>query len=229
MIMNTQNKSPIVATPTRDLELTEIFYTIQGEGPFAGTPAVFIRLAGCNLQCHWCDTEYPTNFSLSVDQIVGEVAKFREDGLVVITGGEPFRQPIIPLIRKLPLHGYKVQIETNGTVPIKPENVYGFATLVVSPKTAKVHRAYDTQMAHWKYVIKAGEVDPYDGLPSGDTQTPGKHAVLARPANDPTIWVSPLDEKDETLNLRNLKAAATSAMANGYRLSLQQHKLIGLP
>src|SRR4051812_43477144 len=97
------------------LEVIQVFDTWQGEGPFAGTPAVFIRLAGCNLQCSFCDTLY-TGLTRQVVQIytlLAQVQSFRKKGLVVLTGGEPFRQNIGPLCRTLITHGYFVQIETN--------------------------------------------------------------------------------------------------------------------
>jgi len=75
-----------------DLQVEEIFYTLQGEGPFAGRPAVFVRLAGCPLRCQWCDTQFDTGLSkprMRVDDIMREVQRHAAAiaTLVVITGG----------------------------------------------------------------------------------------------------------------------------------------------
>jgi len=228
-VINKQAPSPRVAENTGEYAITEIFYTIQGEGPYAGLPAVFVRFAGCNLQCHWCDTEYPANWVMTKDEIINRVRSFANVKLVVFTGGEPFRQPIKPLIFEL-AKTRQVQIETNGTVPVDWSELYSFCTVVVSPKTAKVARIYDDPLAHWKYVLAYGETSPDDGLPSTNTQDPnGKPVKLARPENTNKIWVSPLDEKDKMRNELNLQEVAVSAMKYGYRVSLQQHKILHLP
>src|SRR5262245_19999182 len=100
------------------LQVHSIFNTIQAEGPFCGTPASFVRLAVCALQCPACDTDY-TSFraNMQTSLILEEIQRFRSHGLVVITGGEPFRQDLGPLIDKLVKAGYYVQIETNGSLP----------------------------------------------------------------------------------------------------------------
>ena len=91
------------ADPTT-LWVHSIFPTIQGEGIFAGVPAVFLRLGGCNLQCPFCDTDYTEGSEwMQGDQIVYLVRFFmpRKANLVVITGGEPMRQKLGPLIKTL--------------------------------------------------------------------------------------------------------------------------------
>ncbi len=112
-------------------QISEIFQSIQGESTYAGVPCVFIRLAGCNLECDWCDTTYANEpgagAEMTLDEIVGEVEKFNVDqGLVEITGGEPCRQPGTPeLTRRLLSIGYCVLLETNGSVSLEalPEGV----------------------------------------------------------------------------------------------------------
>src|SRR5271163_4878736 len=96
------------------IEVVKIFKTIQGEGPFTGIPAVFIRFAGCSLQCPKCDTDYTTNRkTMTIDEIVKEVREYNAP-LVVITGGEPFRQNVRQLVNDLFLFYFKIQVETNG-------------------------------------------------------------------------------------------------------------------
>lgn len=102
------------------LNLSEIFYSIQGESLFAGLPCVFVRLSGCNLRCAYCDTRYAREdgFPMSSDEMLPMVARYRCP-LVEITGGEPLIQEETPeLARKLLDAGYTVLMETNGSLDI---------------------------------------------------------------------------------------------------------------
>jgi 7-carboxy-7-deazaguanine synthase len=96
--------------------ITEIFKSIQGESTYAGLPCLFVRLTGCNLRCHWCDTAYA--FSGGQKMSVAEVlARLQQLGgnLVELTGGEPLLQPeIYPLTNQLLARGFRVLIETSG-------------------------------------------------------------------------------------------------------------------
>ncbi|PYV07966.1 MAG: 7-carboxy-7-deazaguanine synthase [Acidobacteria bacterium] len=96
--------------------VTEIFKSIQGESTFAGLPCVFIRLTGCNLRCHWCDTAYAFygGQRMSVEEVIGRVRQLGGK-LVELTGGEPLLQKeIYPLSAQLLSQGYRVLIETSG-------------------------------------------------------------------------------------------------------------------
>ena len=104
------------------IRIAEIFYSIQGESTFSGLPCVFVRCAGCNLSCSYCDTGYARDpaagESLTVEQVVDRVSSFPVD-LVEITGGEPLLQPDIHrLIEALLAAGKKVLLETNGSLDI---------------------------------------------------------------------------------------------------------------
>ncbi|MCK4310947.1 MAG: 7-carboxy-7-deazaguanine synthase QueE, partial [Methanomicrobia archaeon] len=94
--------------------LSEIFFSVNGEGLQIGIPMVFIRLSGCNLRCKWCDTKdsWVQNDQVTLDDIVKEVDNYDTEW-VCITGGEPLLQDIKPLIKKLQ---YKISLETNGTI-----------------------------------------------------------------------------------------------------------------
>lgn len=99
------------------LKISEIFYSIQGESSFAGLPCSFVRLAGCNLRCKYCDT--PQSFTqgqnLPVEQIIDLISDYG-CSLVEITGGEPLIQRETPqLAETLLSKGYKILLETNGT------------------------------------------------------------------------------------------------------------------
>ena len=228
--------------PHGHLDVHHVFDTIQGEGPFAGTPAVFIRLAGCNLQCPWCDTDYTSRRTMlaptEVADLVGNLRPVWVGGgagvLVVITGGEPFRQFLGPLVKILTGIGYRVQIETNGVL-YDPAFPYELATVVCSPKTPKIHPQLEPHLAALKYVLSAGQVAE-DGLPA---QTMGTEWHVHRPGPNfkGEIYVQPLDEAgaDATIhefmtsspNRQNLSAAVASARQFGYRLCIQTHKLTG--
>jgi 7-carboxy-7-deazaguanine synthase len=96
--------------------ITEIFKSIQGESNFAGLPCVFVRLTGCNLRCHWCDTAYAFHGGqkMSVDEVMARVHQLGGE-LVELTGGEPLLQDdIYPLTDKLLAEGFKVLVETSG-------------------------------------------------------------------------------------------------------------------
>lgn len=105
----------------RTLLVSEIFYSIQGESSFAGLPCVFIRLAGCNLRCSYCDARYTyeeDGFEKTLDELIDCTGK-RPHALVEITGGEPLLQEnVYPLIDLLKEEGRTVLLETNGSIPL---------------------------------------------------------------------------------------------------------------
>jgi 7-carboxy-7-deazaguanine synthase len=101
--------------------ISEIFYSIQGEGTRSGLPCVFVRLQGCNLNCSWCDTEYAINpdetpLKLTGKQIIEEIQKYKCN-FVEFTGGEPLIQrEIVEIMGFLCDNGYTVALETNGSI-----------------------------------------------------------------------------------------------------------------
>lgn len=233
-----------------------IWPTIQGEGLFAGQHAIFLRLTGCNLQCPWCDTEYTahaTAYAIREDvepclvDLVAAVQKHQpirnrltvsQKQLVVITGGEPFRQNLAPLVKALIETGYRVQIETNGTLW---QELHPKAVIVCSPKTPKIHPELAMRVNAYKYVLDAGHVNEHDGLPDG---TLGKYGHTARPPVgwEGEIFVQPLDESNGQpvlcpdcttgngyevfqANKANLQACVASVLRFGYRLCIQTHKI----
>jgi len=135
------------------LKISEIFYSIQGEGPELGMPAVFIRLSGCNLDCPWCDTKYAEHgVNMSEEEIISDVDSHNCEN-IVITGGEPLIQDILPLIKELKLKSKKVYVETNGTV-FKPELI-GFAIFIVSPKlkyAGRIQHSYLRNLYRWSHL-----------------------------------------------------------------------------
>ncbi|MDO4319475.1 MAG: radical SAM protein [Bacteroidales bacterium] len=101
-------------------KVNEIFYSLQGEGYYTGTAAVFLRLSGCNRCCDFCDTDHQSGSAMTADEIVDAVSAFSSRHLVV-TGGEPLLQLDSALLRALKAERFYVQIETNGTLPVPPE------------------------------------------------------------------------------------------------------------
>ncbi len=105
------------------MQMIEIYRSIQGESSFAGLPCTFVRLAGCNLRCDWCDSEYTFTGGrkMSIDEVEGEVKVLAPTGLVEITGGEPMLQEreVVPLMESLVACGYTVLLETSGERPLE--------------------------------------------------------------------------------------------------------------
>lgn len=228
------------------LLVKEAFHTIQGEGPFAGRPAYFIRLAGCNLKCYFCDTDFEGGHTRDVQSIIAEAAKYKEKygtDLVVLTGGEPLRQPLMALLLECYIHGLRVQIETAGTLfdeslmAYRKDIIPGWLTIVCSPKTGKLNKELEPHIDAYKYIIRHGEewgstLYYRDMLPMESTQVHDKMCMLARPPENfprDKIYVQPMDEQDEEKNRLNTKLAAEVAMKKGYTLCLQVHKIAELP
>ncbi len=233
--VNEQPIEKLDRSPDGTLDVHSIFYTIQGEGPFCGRPAIFIRLAGCNLQCPGCDTDYTTTRTRhSVAIVMAKVYDLKYDEypeapkpLVVITGGEPFRQNILYLVRSLVREGYAVQVETNGTLPV-PDEWPKAASIVVSPKLGKIQDSIASRMVALKYVVQAGAICR-DGLPARALELAASPTV-AKPPNDYNgpIYIQPMDEGNLVANRRNTQAAIRSCLQNGHILQVQVHKTIGV-
>ena len=118
------------------IKLSEIFCSLQGESTFAGIPCIFIRFAGCNLRCSYCDAQYAfdSELCLSVEEIASKIRKWDNVKLVEITGGEPLEQrnECILLIERLHELGYTILMETNGSHSI--EDVPGYVHRIIDVK-----------------------------------------------------------------------------------------------
>lgn len=219
------------------LWVQEVFYTLQGEGPFSGQPAVFVRLAGCNLSCFWCDTEFESStWRPQLTELIAAIEGVRPPfcQLIVLTGGEPFRQNIGPLVERLLALSEKmmVQIETNGTLYIDlPDS--NRIHVVCSPKTSALNQRLLPKISSYKYLIAAGQYDSSDGLPLESTQRAGESVRIARPAvfqgATAAIFVMPIDTGSIEGSYANTQAAVKVALDFGYRLTLQTHKITGIP
>lgn len=224
------------------LRVHSVFKTIQGEGPLAGRRCIFIRLAGCNLRCHFCDTEFDKGWDApqrieSILEAVKTAAGPEDNGheLIVITGGEPLLQNIAPLCDTLFAFGTDtIQIETAGTVwpgaEFEEVLLNSDIRLVCSPKTPKIHPKIEEHCYDYKYILADGEVSARDGLPTFSTQAQNMVAKIFRPtptqAN--TIWIQPRDDHDYEKNKANLNITAWSCLTFGHRISIQGHKILGV-
>lgn len=240
--MTTINIQPIekrIVSDGESLDVHSIFLTIQGEGPFTGRRAIFVRLAGCNLQCPGCDTDYTNDrVKMSVADILRTVREERNslkgmvglNPLVVITGGEPLRQTLEPLLLDLAINGFSVQVETNGTLGIESKNLLAWAgvTIVCSPKAGKVHPSIHTLANCFKYVLQHNSVSPVDGLPILALSHSAAPQVARPLAARVPIYLQPMDEKDDVANTMNQKAVLESCLKYGYVLQLQVHKLLNV-
>lgn len=238
-MINTQRIEKVLGSGDRQnrledvqLDVVDVWKTIQGEGPFVGTPAVFVRLAGCNLKCVHCDTDYTSHRSMLWSDDLLEWVKLADNSnckLIVLTGGEPFRQNFNLFARKAMRLGWNFQVETNGTVYRQDISqttyLHERMTIVCSPKTSFVNPSLAPYISAWKYVVEAGKIDPADGLPLSAL---GNGTVPCKPLNGMPIYIQPLDVQDEKLNHENMQAAIQSCLKFNYRLCLQMHKYAGL-
>lgn len=133
------------------MRISEVFYSLQGEGELTGVPSVFIRTSGCNLRCTWCDTKYaswaPEGETLTIDALVAEVLR-HPAAHVVLTGGEPMIAPELPeLAARLRSAGKHITIETAGTIP---PNGIACDLASLSPKLAHSTPAPGEIAAAWR-------------------------------------------------------------------------------
>lgn len=218
-------KRPFIQGDGNIIAIQNIFKTIQGEGPFAGIPAIFIRLGGCNLACNFCDTEFENFTNISTDDILDQVLKLSNDPygtqiirLVVITGGEPLRQPIERLCEKLINLNLLVQVETNGTLYRK---LHKSVHIVCSPKTnTSGYNIINQDLLQCVDTIKfliAKNIPYYRDVPD----------VGQNKYNIP-VFIQPIDQCDEKLNRDNIKLTVEIALNKGYKISLQLHKILSI-
>ncbi len=160
---------PATDENTNSLPVSEMFYSLQGEGPSIGRPAIFIRLWGCNLRCKWCDTPFAYHTKdgdndytdMKIYQMVEEIRELANlRPLVVITGGEPLmhNNSLVTLVRALRKHGYRyIEIETNGTL-LPPDELKNVCIFIVSPKltNARLKNAPDI---HYSFFVGLAKED----------------------------------------------------------------------
>jgi 7-carboxy-7-deazaguanine synthase len=206
----------------------EIFLTLQGEGVHAGRRAVFLRFAGCNLWtgreedrsaavCQFCDTDFvgmdgENGGRYDADALAAKVTQLWGGGTdhryVVITGGEPMLQVDDAIVDALHAHGFTIAIESNGTIATHP----GIDWVCISPKAGSevIQHNGDELKLVWPQ--------------------PGSDTAAMESWNFQNYLIQPMDSGDESLNRANIEAATAFVNAHPkWRLSLQNHKILGLP
>lgn len=173
--------------------VTSVFYTIQGEGPYMGLPALFVRLGKCNLDCSFCDALFDqgdwmtwSELNAKLEQVYGNPT---DDALIVVTGGEPLLQDeaIQWMADRIEGYGNTVQIETNGTQPMAA--LHPDICVVCSPKVSEKSKRYlkpsDANMErtdYFKFVVSAETDSPYHRVPEWVDDNPQR------------VFVSPINE-----------------------------------
>jgi 7-carboxy-7-deazaguanine synthase len=221
-------KNPIRSAEFGDgssLYIKELFATFQGECYLAGVPAVFLRLGGCNLACDFCDTNFEDYEQINIENLLEQIKTLAQNSenkrvrnLVVITGGEPFRQPIELLCDELIATNFKVQIETNGTLYRK---INQQVEIVCSPKNPngnnpKIRPDILERCNALKFIISATKPN-YQNVWNVGTEG----------LNIP-IYVQPMDELEPIKNQQNIEYVKNLAFENGYNISIQTHKILDI-
>ncbi len=202
------------------LKIIEIFPSVQGEGLRQGEPTIFIRFAGCNLKCEFCDTQYAwmEGKEYSAAQILKEIERIHQDfpsEWICLTGGEPLIQDISGLVRELKRKDFKIQVETNAThyIPL-PVDWYS-----VSPKP-------DDYAFQPEYREKATEVKVIVIKSLNLEQV--RHIRNEFPESIPILLQPQSNRKwSMELGLKILRQAGKKELKN-IRISLQLHKIYGI-
>ena len=190
-------------------DLVEIFESLQGEGRNTGRPCVFIRFAGCNLKCPWCDTDVSRRFSLSLDELVAEAKGFRARS-VVLTGGEPTTVHGMPeLVAALKREGFWIAVETNGTNDVP---WLSFVDYVACSPKAEFPDSLRLASADEVRVVASSE----------DVVEFCRNARNRISATD--YYVSPCERGGE---MDFATAKSVLSQLDGWSLSVQLHKILG--
>lgn len=208
---------------TKTYEISEMFYSIQGEGTHAGTPAVFIRFARCNLKCSWCDTDFRCRMVLSKKQVVAhmkqtlDAAGIYRAPLLVITGGEPMLQYDAELHEALLASSRcsKIAIETNGTISVPYlDNLFVTCSpklVVFGPKNIQSNRPDEV-----KVVLDPRDTNLEEHISRIDLFFTDRSARFVQPC-----W-----SHDAVAIMRSTELAVSYVMRNPrWKLSLQTQKL----
>lgn len=193
------------------MKINEIFYSLQGEGHFTGTPAIFIRLSGCNLKCDFCDTQHQSYTEISEEEIIMRIAEYNT-AHIVITGGEPTLQLTASLVEKLHLAGKFVQIETNGAIPLSHELLRSIDWITCSPKYGKLPalQRIDELKVVFDY-RNAGELSIFDNIAASQ------------------CYLQPCDRNDTIYNQTNVASCVKYILEHPkWKLSLQTHKILSI-
>lgn len=194
--------------------VNDIFYSLQGEGHNTGRAAVFIRFAGCNLRCSFCDTEFDTYREMTAEEIVASISTYSAR-FVVLTGGEPTLQVDEAFVDLLHQHGFEVAMESNGTRPA-PNNL---DWLTVSPKISGEKWKVESG---WRLPDEVKVVFDEDTVPETYLPSPSTLSL------SPILYLQPCDTGNAERNAIIINRCIDYIKEHPqWRLSLQTHKLIG--
>lgn len=191
--------------------INEIFYSLQGEGFNAGTPAVFVRFSGCNLRCAFCDTQHQQGVDMTLQEIIAEFNNYPNAPLVVLTGGEPSLFIDEDFVKALKTTGKLIAIETNGTRPL-PSNL-DWVTL--SPKTG----------------FDGGEVEPCVLKTCDELKVVylGQDLKQYQDIKATHRFLQPCFSADKKQRRAYMESCVEAVKNNpGWRLSLQIHRVLGI-
>lgn len=192
--------------------LVEIFESLQGEGRNTGRPCVFVRFAGCNLSCPWCDTDRHQRFSLSLDELLAEISSFKSKS-VILTGGEPtIVAGMPPLIAALKRHGYWIAVETNATSSRDDAPWLDFVDYVACSPKAEFPESVRLDAADEVRVVASSE------------DVVGFCRNIRRRIRATDYYISPCD-RDGAIDFATAKSVL--ARLDGWSLSVQLHKILG--
>ncbi len=213
--------------------VNSIFYSLQGEGRNTGRATVFVRFAGCNLRCPFCDTEFDTYTEMTAEEIIAKAASLRPSSstflpLIVLTGGEPTLQVDEAFVDLLHSAGYEVAMESNGTRPA-PQNL---DWLTVSPKErGERQEVRGERMPDELKIVFDEHTDPDEFLTHLSSLHKSLSSLLSplSSPHSPLLYLQPCDTGDAQRNEAITQACVDYIKQHPqWRLSLQTHKLIGI-
>ena len=194
--------------------VNDIFYSLQGEGHNTGRAAVFIRFAGCNLRCSFCDTEFDTYREMTAEEIVASINTYSAR-FVVLTGGEPTLQVDEAFVDLLHQYGFEVAMESNGTRPASKNLDW----LTVSPKISGEKWKVESG---WRLPDEVKVVFDEDTVPETYLPSPSTLSL------SPILYLQPCDTGNAERNAIIINRCIDYIKEHPqWRLSLQTHKLIG--
>jgi 7-carboxy-7-deazaguanine synthase len=208
------------------IKISEIFFSIQGEGATAGTPSLFIRTSGCTMNCPWCDTKEMNKIikEYTYNEIINELLKFNNKYKIknaVITGGEPLEQNIQPLIMILKLFGYRVEVESNGKPYDFTRNGFVLPLFVdcfnFSPKLWTKEKIRTFREDRIKKLVSVNSIFKFVVKDENDFKIVEK--IISRGIPKERVWLMPLSTYNENDDKKIMQKVWKYCAKNLYKFS----------